>query len=78
MIRENGVPPSAAHGFDVYFEVSYIKGQVEIGLKSQAGLVLFTVDLTGWWGVVPPPDPSLNAKISPPPVRTGLSTLLLP
>ena len=50
MIRENGVPPSAAHGFDVYFEVSYIKGQVEIGLKSQAGLVLFTVDLTAWWG----------------------------
>ena len=46
MIRENGVPPSAAHGFDVYFEVSYIKGQVEIGFKSQAGLVLFTVDLT--------------------------------
>ena len=46
MIRENGIPPSAAHSFDVYFEVSYIKGQVEIGFKSQAGLVLFTVDLT--------------------------------
>ena len=43
-------PPSSAHGFDVFLEVSYIKGQAEIGLKSGFRWVLFSEGLTAQWG----------------------------
>ena len=39
-------PPSSAHGFDVFLEVSYIKGQAGIGLKSGFWWVLFSEWLT--------------------------------